>query len=242
MIEQTKDRPAWVRFEVVEKEDRQRSAAAGYYVGTNVDYALVTPQGTKDVFKQEAEKWFKQLAVDATQGRIPEAWVEQYKEAYKRWKAGQEIPVNGTPIKGWLRVSPSQQKACLEMGVRTIEDLAALNDEGLRRLGMGAVQLKQVAIAELQAAKDIGPVVRQNAELQQQVAVLTGSLENLQRQVEALMVSRPKEAPTTGALNPDAISASDILDEDLTAQYVAKFGKAPHHRMKPETIREQLKG
>lgn len=230
-----KDRPAWVRFEVVEKEDKQKSIAAGYYVGKDVDYALVTPPGTKDVFKQEVQTWLKQLRVDASAGRISEAWVDQYADAYKRWKAGQEIPVNGTPLKGWLRISPAQQKACLEMGVGTIEDLAALNDEGLRRLGMGALQLKQTAVAELAAAKDIGPVVKRNAELEQEVSVLKGSLENLQAQVSVLMAQSKPEATS------DAIAASEILDDDPVAAYVKKFGKAPHHRMKHESIVAALK-
>lgn len=237
-LDETKERPAWVRFETIAKEDKKRSAAAGYYVADDVDYALVTPPGTKDVFKQEVQTWLKQLAVDVTQGRLPEAWLEQYRESYKRWKAGQEIPVNGTPLKGWLRISPAQQEACLAMGVRTVEDLATLNDEGLRRLGMGAVQLKQTAQAELQAAKDIGPLVKRNADLEQEVTVLKGSLANLQAQVE-LLLARDAASPVQQV----EIAASDVIPEDDPVRaYTDKFGKPPHHRMKTENIIAAVKG
>ena len=33
----------------------------------------------------------------------------------------------------------------------------------------------------------------------------------------------------------------EILADDITTQYIAKFGVPPHHRMKPETILERLK-
>lgn len=235
----TKERPSWVRFEVMEKEDKVKSAAAGYYVAKDVELALVTSPGTRDVFKQEVKTWFEQLGRDVAAGRIPEAWVEQYKEAYRRWKAGQEPPVNGTPLRGWLRISPAQQKMCLEMGVLTIEDLAALNDEGLRRLGMGAVQLKQTAQAELQAAKDIGPLVKENAALRQEVDTLKGSLENLQAQVQLLMAKSGE--PVMAVSAESGIAASDILEDDPVKAYTEKFGKAPHHRMKTESIIAALK-
>lgn len=42
------------------------------------------------------------------------------------------------------------------------------------------------------------------------------------------------------------ISAADLMDDvdvsDPVAAYTAKFGKAPHHKMKPETILAALKG
>ena len=205
------DRPAYVRFETIAKEDKAASTRAGTYIGRDVDMALITPPYSKDVFKQQVDKWFPQLDVDAQQGRIPKEWVDKYKEAYRAWKNGQDIPLDGTPIKGWLRVSPAQQEAMISAGVRTVEDLAAANDEALRRIGMGAVELKNIAQAEIKASKDIGPVVRENAALKQSVSLLEGSVENLTKQVEQLTRMVQNQQPPQAV---QEITANDIIEDE----------------------------
>ena len=206
------DRPAYVRFETIAKEDKAASTKAGTYIGRDVDMALITPPYSKDVWRQEVGKWFPQLDIDAQAGRIPKEWVDKYKEAYKAWKNGQDVPLDGTPIKGWLRVSPAQQEAMISAGVRTVEDLALANDEALRRIGMGAVELKNIAIAELKAAKDIGPVVRENAALKQEVSLLKGSLSNLTAQVEQLTRMAQSNQPVQ--VERQEITASDLIEDE----------------------------
>jgi hypothetical protein len=231
-VEIQEARPSFVRFERIAKEDKARSAAAGYYVGKDIDIALVTPAGSRDVFKQEVGPWLEQLDRDVAGERLPAKWRDHYKQSYEAWKRGEEVPLDGTPIKGWLRISPAQAETLISIGVRTVEDLAALNDEGLKRVGMGGVDLKNIAVAELQAAKDIGPVVRENAALKQKVSGLEASLSSLQAQVQVLMSTIGK---------PEEITASDVLPDDLVAQYTEKFKKPPHHRMKRETIEAALR-
>lgn len=217
MMQERKERPALVRFETVAQEDKAASQAAGHYVAKDVDYALITPPYSKDVMKHKVKDWFPNLEQKVAMGQMPQEWLDLYKKQYEAWKNGQEIPVLGTPIKGWPVISPAQTETLIAMGVRTVEDLAQINDEGIRRVGMGAVDLKNKAQAWLSSAKDLGPVVMENAQLKQQVAVLEGSVSTLTKQVESLMVALQTKN-VAAPLAPEAaeIVADDIIDREDT--------------------------
>lgn len=194
-----KERPAYVRFERVAVEDKVASLSEGHYVARDVDYALVTSPGSKDIFKSKATNWIADLKLQAETSRIPREWVEQYEKQYKAWKNGQELPLEGTPIRGWGVLSPAQQEMITRSNVLTVEDLANLNEEGLRRLGMGALQLKTKAVAWVTQLQDKGPLVQEIAAVRSENAVLKTSLDALQRRVESLQyaVQNPNAAPVT---------------------------------------------
>ena len=164
-VSERTDRPAYVRFERVAKENKALSLQEGKFVATDVDYALITPPYSKDVIRQKVASWFDNLEQDVRNDRIPEAWAKLYRDAYRAWQNGQEIPPNGSPIRGWGVLSPAQQENLLRINILTVEDLAGVNDEGLRRVGMGAQELKQKAVAWLRTLHDRGPLTQENAAL-----------------------------------------------------------------------------
>ncbi|MEQ1580906.1 MAG: hypothetical protein ABL964_09965 [Steroidobacteraceae bacterium] len=212
-ISERKERPAIVRFEKVPKEDKAASLAAGHYVAKDVDYALLTPPYSKDEVRIKVEQFKLQMEADVRNQRMPAEWQEMYLTAYEKWRNGQEIPLNGTPIKGWGMLSPAMQETLIRMSVLTIEDLAAINDEGLRRVGMGALELKNKAVAWLQANKDHGPLVMENAALKTKVTVLESSHANLQAQIDQLKAMIPQPSIVAGHRETESISADDILPE-----------------------------
>ena len=205
-----KDRPAYVRFERLAEEDIPASRAAGKFVAKDVDYVLITPPYSKDIFKQKVKDWLPQLDRDQSGGRIPQQWVDLYKDAYKRWQNGQEMPLNGSPIKGWGVISPAQQETLLRMNILTVEDLAGVNDEGVRRIGMGAVELKNKAQAWLAQLGDKGPLTMKMAALEQENGQLRGEVATLSRQVHELMTAHRAnvQAPQQ--------AAAEILDDTPT--------------------------
>src|SRR6267154_120686 len=156
MAEIMRERPAYVRFEKRPIEDRDETIKKGHWVGKDVIYALVTPPGTKDVVVVEAEEWIKRLKREESEGRIPSQFVEAYERAFEKYKKGEELPLDGTPIRGWPPLSPAQQQNCIAMNIHTVEDLANLNSEGMARFGMGVVELKRKATNWLEAASSTG--------------------------------------------------------------------------------------
>ena len=230
----------FVRFERIAMEDKAASEKAGRYVAKDVDFALVTAPYSKDVFKQKAKDWFASIKQDMQNGRFPQQWYERFEKQYEAFKNGQELPVEGTAIRGWGVTSPAQQEELIRMQILTVETLAAINDEGVKRIGMGAVELKTKAKAWLAQLNDKGPLTQHVAKVEKENAVLKSSVAKLEEQVAALMVAIKSEAPVSHGT--DEITASDLVDDDdIVAAYTKKFGKAPHHKMKPESIREALK-
>ena len=247
MVAEREERPALVRFERVAVEDKAASLQAGHYVAKDVDYALITPPYSKDVFKIKIPQWFANMQQDVANGRLPEKWERDYRDTYERWKAGQEIPLNGVPIKGWGVISPAQQETLTRLNILTVEDLAAVNDEGIRRIGMGAVELKNKAKAWLAQIKDKGPLTQEVAALKTENDVLKASVAALEKRVELL--SRQDHAED--AVESSEIAASDILEEtvdvpretfpeDQVEAYRVKFGRRPHPNMNPDKLRRVL--
>jgi hypothetical protein len=185
-MEVREQRPSYVRFEKRAVEDRVASMALGHYMTKDVDFAIITPIGSKDMIPREAEGWLASLEQQAREERIPKQWVVQYKEAYAAWKRGEELPVSGTAVKGWPVLSPAQQANVIAANVRTVEDLAQANDEAMRRIGMGGVEMKQKAEAWLKAAKNLGGVTQEISALKQENITLKATLKQLEEQNQSL--------------------------------------------------------
>jgi hypothetical protein len=185
-VRERTDRPAYVRFEMRAVEDKPASEAKGMYVAKDVEFAIVTPCYSKDELHFRADKWLAQMDENVRNNRMPLEWANQYKRAYQAWKEGQELPLDGTPIKGWAVISPAQQENLIRLHIRTVEDLAGINDDAIRQIGMGAVNMKQKAAAWLSQAHDKGPATMEIARLTKQTEVQAGQIEKLTSQIEEL--------------------------------------------------------
>jgi len=187
------DRPPYVQFEVQSVEDRGASLQQGHYITKDVVFAVVTPAGSKDRIPRQADDWFAQLEQQVQEGRFPREWLNHYKAAYDAFKSDREPPLHGTSIRYLTVLSPAQVQLCLNFSVRTIEDLAAANEETLGRLGMGARMLKQKAIEWLESSKTVGQQVekitalqQRNTDLEELVKIQGEKITALTTQVEAL--------------------------------------------------------
>ncbi len=183
-------KPAYVIFENRTVEDREASSEAGHYVGRDVIFAIVTPAGTRDRIEREATDWLANVAEGVKQDRIPASWLTAYEGALKAFKESREAPEFGTPIIDWPGASPAQIKGLLDMSVRTVEDLAAANEETVMRIGMGGRALKAKAQAWLEASEGPGKLAAEmdslrveNSELKTRNEELNARLEKLEAKV-----------------------------------------------------------
>lgn len=195
-LQERPDRPAYVRFERVAVEDKAATLASGdgRVHFKDVDFALITPPYSRDVIRIKVAQWKLNMEQDVRNERMPRKWMDDYLEAYRLWQNGQEIPLNGSAIRGWGVISPAQQETLLRMNILTVEDLAGINDEGIRRIGMGGAELKNKAVAWLRTLNDKGPLTMEIAALKQENATLKGSLETMAaqiRQLQAQMGQKP---------------------------------------------------
>lgn len=186
MVEALKERPAYVTFEVRSVKDNNASIEAGHYVGKDVVFALITPMGSKDRIERVAAEWFAKLQRDVQESRLPREFYNLYKAVYDDFLAGRETPVNGVALENWPAMTPTLRNTLVSIGVRTVEDLAAANEEVIRRMGMGGRAWKQKAEDYLKAASTTGKVSEELSSLKAQNADLQKSNEDLQAKVQML--------------------------------------------------------
>lgn len=192
-MEAKQDRPPFVNFEVRAEEDRTASIEQGHYVAVDVDYALITPAGSRDCVERKVSEWFAYLEEQVKSGRFPREWLDGFKHKYKHWKETQELPVDGTPIKTWNALSPAQCKMLLDLNVRTVEDLAAGNEELISRMGMGGRQLRERAVAWLATAKDVGRSSEQLAAAVRRAEDAEARIKQLEEAVTLLKAQIPAQ-------------------------------------------------
>ena len=216
-ISSREERPPIVRFERCPVEDVAASVREGRYVAKDIDYALVTPPNSKDCLRHKVQSWFENVRRNVENGRTPKSWLDQWEKMYNAWRNGQEIPLNGTPIKGWGVISPAQQEMIIAIGCPTVEMLADINDEGLKRLGIGSMELKNKARAWLESVKNHGVATIQMAVLQQENEVLKASVDSLQKQLDGMRAMLERENIQPSVPEQTGISASELLEDEVPA-------------------------
>lgn len=206
---------AWVQFEQRTVEDKKQSEKQGKYIGKDVEFVIITPPYGKDNVHQEVTDWLDDMTMKVRTGRMEEEERRYYVNRYELWKKGLTAPEEGTPIMGWGCISPAQQKLLVSVGIATVESLADVNDEGIRAIGMGAVDLKRKAAAWVSQLQDKGPLTQKMAAVEKENDNLKTEMATMRKQLsemQALLKTKEEFAPTT----PIGITASDLVDEEPT--------------------------
>lgn len=60
--------------------------------------------------------------------------------AYKAWKAGHEIPVDGTPLAAWPGLNQAQAQEFRKLGIKSVEHIAEMNDALMMRIQLPGVR------------------------------------------------------------------------------------------------------
>lgn len=166
----------YVEFYLSPVENRDESIKQGHYVAEDKEYIKIMPPGGSLVVEKEV---------------TPEI-IQKYEAQYKAWKRNEELPEDGHPLKLWPPISPAQLSNCLAINVRTVENLAAANEQVLKRLGMGGRALKDKAAAWLQSAGGDGKLSEEMAALKVENESLKAMVEDLTKSVETLKAAKPR--------------------------------------------------
>jgi len=186
-------RPPYVRFEVRAVEDRDASIEAGHYVAKDVVYAIVTPVGSKDQVEKPASEWIEGLQEGVRQERIPANWPDLYTDALKRFEQNQEDPEFGTPLRNWAGLTPAQLRMLTDANIRSVEDVAAMNEEAVSRIGMGGRALKSRAQAWLDTQSNGGKVSEELASLRVEIDALKAQNKTQADELQKLRAAKVSE-------------------------------------------------
>jgi hypothetical protein len=203
-----------VRFVRQPVDDVLATKRAGIYVSKDVDFAYIAaPYSRGDEHVKKASEFITSLPAKVRTGQMPQDVADRFKRQYEAWLNGQELPLDGVAIKGWSVISPAQQAMLIERRILTVEMLAQANDEGLRSIGMGAMSLRNMAKNWLAQAQDKGPLVIQMASLEQENAVLKGSIDTLMRQVSALQEVTKMQPVQMPMRQTETITEADVIPD-----------------------------
>ena len=231
-MEQAAAKAPWVTFKKVSQEDRNASIEAGSYIAVDVDYAFITPPGSKDCVERPVKEWFESLRQQVENQRFPGEWLAHFERMYDAWAKSEELPVEGTAVKNWSVASPAQIEMLLKLHVRTVEQLADSNEEVIGRLGMGGRSLVDSAKAFVkQQGSGIGALAAENSSLRvaheeakTTIATMEENLKLLQAQVAALQGAQVGMASASSSIDAPAqsttvagdVTLADLLDKQAT--------------------------
>lgn len=142
-------------------EDAEKSLELGYAVPKMKTMIRILPHGHRgDPYEFFAEDFIPRKDQEARSGRYDPNWVDEFKAGLKRYREGKEIPRSGTPLITYERLLKSRREQ-LAPKFPTVEDLAAVPDSALGDIGLDGRILRDMALSDIQAKKDLSPVVKE---------------------------------------------------------------------------------
>lgn len=172
-----------MRFLSREVENRDATIENGKASTLTVDHITIYAPGGRDCSEFLYSEWIANKKLQVQQGRIPPAWIPIIENGYNAWKNGQEIPLEGVPIKTWPSITTEQRDRIIRANVLTVEQLAIANDQALNTIGPGAVALRDKAKFYMQSIQEHGKVAETMAAQKTQIDNLTSIVEELKAQL-----------------------------------------------------------
>lgn len=177
--------------------DAEASKKLGYEVPKMVTFILITPHGHKgDPLEFFADEFIERKGREAREGRYEHAWVSEFKAGLAAHREGRELPRSGTPTLTWERILKSRRESLVRR-FPTLEDLASVPDSSLGDIGLDGRVLRDMARADIQAKKDLSPVVKELADANETIRRQQELIEKLSARMDALEVD-DEEKPKRG--------------------------------------------
>lgn len=174
---------------------------------------------------------------------------QRWPREYEGFRAGLEISPDGTPLEEWPRLTRGQVLELKALQFRTVEDVAAMTDTAMQRVGMGGHQLRQAAAAflddavagaltaELQSKIDM--VESENAALKQQVSELDRMMREMHaHQIRQANTPHPDTTAIPGMADPmeaARMAEAGLNPRDAPQSSLANFAASERHRREPKT-------
>ncbi len=185
----SQERAIFPRFSVWERPNPEMSAKKGMPMVDRIEVVEIMMAGQRN----------SQPFVKVTD-RHRRQWAKEY-AAWKASNQGQNV-VAGMPIDIWPGLSMEQIILLKVCNVFTVQQLAAVSDTNLDRLGMGGRELREKAkkyLAEAETGAALRNAEAQNTELKQRLMFLETKMNQMNAQMSGLTPVQPAVAQPVGA-------------------------------------------
>lgn len=184
----------------------EASKEAGYEVPKMLTFILVTPHGHRgDPMEFFAEEFIERKTRESREGRYDHTWVVEFKAGLAAHRDGKEIPRHGTPLVTWERILKTR-RVQLASVFPTVEDLAAVPDSSLGSIGLDGRVLRDMARGDIQAKKDLSPVVKDLADANETIRRQQEQIDKLNTRFDA-MDALGEDSPRRGRPRKEAVEA-----------------------------------
>lgn len=146
--------------------------------------------------------------------------------AYDAWKSGQEAPAHGTPLGAWPGVNETQAEAIRAIGLRTVEDVAAMTDTIMARIRLPNARSIRDLAQRFITAKDDRAVEQALADKDREIADLRAKMDQLADMVAASNVALP-------AAEGDAEIDEEIEGDVIPLAAPRRRGRPPKAQSEP---------
>ena len=166
----SQDDGLFVTFHLHPVLNEQKSAEEGRPIYEEQEYITIIIPGDKDNIVDRA---------------VMQQDKERFPRQYMAFQAREDQPQEGTPLQEWPQISKSQIEELKFFSVHTVEGLAAIPDSQSQKF-LGIQLLKQKARAYIEDASLAAPfqqLQEENQALQDQMAVMQQTIEELQKTV-----------------------------------------------------------
>lgn len=136
----------------------------------------------------------KSIAVEEVNAEHKARWPNEY----KIFKDGLEESPVGTPLEKWPPITPAMCLMLKAMHVRTVEELAELNDNIVQDIGLGGRQFRDKAREFVSRSAEEAPIAAANA----RADAAEASLARLQAQMDDILARMPPDPEKRGPGRP----------------------------------------
>lgn len=204
-----------VAFHVEAVQNQRKSKEAGRPIFDNVEHVTITfPGDNKRKLVAPAHEIHY-----VTHARRQMTYAERFPEVYKAFRDSGEVLVSGTPLSELPALTEAQRAELRAQKIHSIEQLAQLPDSIVKRMGMGARDMREKAEAYLISASGTAEV----AELRQRLA-----------EMEKLLSATPAPMPEDG-------DEFDGLSDDDLRNVLTDAGKEPDGRWGRKRLIEEIR-
>lgn len=159
----------------------------------NETWAMIHAIGSRDVVERQVDEWLAALRDQVQRGQYPGDWLAAFEKKYAEHKSGQEPSVDGTHVREWAAIDRATAQNLISASILTVEDVAAMNEEAIKRVGVNARTLKQKAQDWLKLA-DKRKGAAELEQLRATNANLKARLEGLEAQIAKLLADKKDAA------------------------------------------------
>jgi hypothetical protein len=140
-------------------------------------------------YRTPTTPWLDQLKEKLRNEFISIDYYDYCLEHLKAWEEKREMPIEGTPITGWNQITLAMQKNLIELGIRSVEEAAEMNEVAMDSIGMGSRDVKRKAINFLKTAdngvssSEISHLQNENERMSDTISAFEEKMAGLERRI-----------------------------------------------------------